>query len=113
MPEDTPKMAVFEPPIELFVAKAGEVVSCTADGSFEHQGELQGVKIPDLGTLIEFVMAVNEGQVRCVCRYNGQVIGFPPWLAFHLEALEKQGRLKLVDMPEAGESGTVTEVGGG
>jgi hypothetical protein len=110
MPDDQkPKMLTFEPPLEIFVAKAGEVVSCRGDGEFEHQGELTVATFPSLGSLLEFLTDVDEGRAQCVLKLDGQVIFIPSWLGFYLEGLDKAGRVKLVDVPEAGESGTVTK----
>ena len=107
--DNTPKMLLFDPPIELLIATRGQIASCTAEGSFLHQGELTGVTIPEIGTLMQFIQAIIEGEASCVLKLNGEVIPVPPWLALHLEGLDKAGRIKLVDMPPVGDSATRTE----
>ncbi len=110
MPDETPKILTFEPPLNIFFAQAGEVVSVTGDGEWEHQGNLKVTSIANLGELVEFIQAINAGHVRCCLKLDGQVVFIEPWLACHLESLHKQGRVQLVDVPEPGESGSVTEV---
>jgi len=102
--EQKPKMLLFDPPLNLFFAEAGEVVSVTGEGEWEHQGNLKVTSISNLWGLLQFIQAINAGQVRCCLKVDGTVVFIEPWLALHLENLHKAGRVKLVDVPPVAES---------